>query len=115
MPSKKKPQPRRSSTNTRPLLLEAVMRKDYEPATRERPEEMGSFMGWNGFILDRGSREQRIGFTRLKTQRDVEAWVMTAAVAYQFGLPILSTNKLSRSKPLKSARARAVTEPLHLP
>ena len=92
------------------------MRQNYEPPTRERPGEMCSFIGWNGFILDRGSPEQRLGFTRLKTQRDIEAWVMTADVPYQFGLPILSTNKLSRSKPSKSpARLQAVTEPLHHP
>ena len=116
MPSKEKLQPRRSGINTQPLSLESVMRQNYEPPTRERPGEMCSFIGWNGFILDRGSPEQRLGFTRLKTQRDIEAWVMTADVPYQFGLPILSTNKLSRSKPSKSpARLQAVTEPLHHP
>jgi V8-like Glu-specific endopeptidase len=116
MPSKKKFQPRRSRTDTRPLSLESVMRKNYEPPTKERPDQMASFMGWNGFILDRGSAEQHVGFTRLKTQRDIEAWVMTAQVPYQFALPILSTNKLSRSKRLKSpAKRQTVTEPLHHP
>jgi hypothetical protein len=116
MPPKKKSQLRSSGTDTRPLSLESVMRRNYEPPTRERPDDMASFMGWNGFILDRGSPEQRLGFTRLKTQRDIETWVMTAHVPYQFGLPMLSTNKLSRSKRLKNpGRRQAVSEPLHHP
>ena len=94
MPPKKSPQSHRSGTNTRPLSLESVIRQNYEPPTRERPKEMSSFMGWNGFILDRGSPEQRLGFARLKSQGDIEAWVMTADVPYQFGLPILSTGRI---------------------
>jgi hypothetical protein len=45
MPSKKKLQPRKSRTDNRPLSLESVMRKNYEPRTKERPEQMASFMG----------------------------------------------------------------------
>lgn len=91
-----------------------MMRTEYEPATRERPDEMRSFLGWNGFILERGSPEQRLGFTRLKSEPDIEAWVMTAEVGYQFGLPILSTRKLARSKSKKNAeRLEAATQPLH--
>ena len=66
MPSKKKFQPRSSGTDNRPLSLESLTRTNYEPPTKERPDQMTSFMGWNGFILHHGSPEQRLGFTRLK-------------------------------------------------
>lgn len=114
MPPKKKLQPRNSGQD-RPLSLASVIRTNYEPPTKERPEKMTTFLGWNGFILERGSPGQRIGFTRLKTERDnIEAWVMTARLPYQFALPILSREKLSRSRRLKSAsKARAVAEPKH--
>ena len=117
MPPKKKAQPRNSGKDNRPLSLESLLRTNYEPATKERPDQMTSFMGWNGFILHHGSPEQRLGFTRLKTQRDdIEAWAMTAHVPYLFGLPILSTQKLSRLKRLKvPKKLPAVTEPLHHP
>lgn len=114
MPPKKKLQPRKVSQD-QPLSLDSVLRTNYEPPTKEQPEKMTSFLGWNGFILERGSAEQRLGFTRLKTQRDNrEAWVMTTRVPYQFGLPILSSQKLSRSKRLKAAKnVLAVSESRH--
>jgi len=64
MPPKKKAQPRNSGKDNRPLSLESLMRTNYEPPMKERPDKMASFMGWNGFILHHGSPERRLGFTR---------------------------------------------------
>jgi hypothetical protein len=86
------------------------MRTNYEPPTKERPDKMTSFMGWNGFILHHGSPEQRLGLTRLKTQRDdIEAWVMTAHVPYQFGLPIYHHSKHAEDFPFSKVSSFSKT------
>ena len=108
----------RSQTSDRedPLSIEALLRVPYEPPKADPPDEVKSFAGWSGIMIDPSAvgENPRVGFQRLETSREVGAWIMTATHAYLMGLPLLSKTVIPRPKRKRTQKPRtSIPEPVH--
>ncbi|HEY5883938.1 MAG TPA: hypothetical protein VIT88_04585, partial [Pyrinomonadaceae bacterium] len=109
---------KRSQTSDRedPFSIEDLLEVTYEPPKAEPPQEVRSFAGWGGIMIDPSAvgENPRVGFQRLETSRKVGAWVMTATHPYLLGLPLLKKTVIPRPK-RKAAlkRPTEIPEPVH--